>query len=503
MDPLRVQTPQETKLHFLDYWRIIRIRKTVILAVFLLVVITATLVTFILPETYGSSARIRVDRDVPNVSFQDSRTMPGVYDPYFIQTELETIQSDKVLTNVVNGLDLRNAWAEKYGGGRALSEADTLKILKGRLDVRPERNASYIVIRALSDTPKEAQRLAQSVAEAYHDYREDHRKELSQAGIKALETRFEEQESKIRVAQSNVNYLRKTLNIPDSVVNADQPAQLVSAETLRRLNETRIEAAAQLVREQTLLDNLSSLSKDQLEQALPVAAPDNLLVTLLQDRTTAQQRLITLSKDLGEKNPEVIKVRSSIDDLNKQIGDRVDGILLGLRARVGSLKKGLEELEADQAKAQSNDIANATISQPYFDAKRRLEELQRFGQVVNTKIAAENIESAIPKGTMVEIMDPAKLDPKPVRPNKPLNIGLGIIVGLVVGIGLAFFIEYLDTSVKTIDDVERSLQSPVLGIIPQNVGLILEDGMDSPHAEAYRVLRTNILFSRKDDKLNT
>ncbi len=52
MDPLKVTPPQETKLHFLDYWRIIRIRKTVIMAVFLLVVITATLVTFILPESY-------------------------------------------------------------------------------------------------------------------------------------------------------------------------------------------------------------------------------------------------------------------------------------------------------------------------------------------------------------------------------------------------------------------------------------------------------------------
>src|SRR4029077_19017255 len=82
-------------------------------------------------------------------------------------------------------------------------------------------------------------------------------------------------------------------------------------------------------------------------------------------------------------------------------------------------------------------------------------------------------------------------------------IALGIIIGLVVGVGLAFFIEYLDTSVKTIDDVERSLQSPVLGVIPQNVGLVLEEGLDSPHAEAYRVLRTNILFSRKDEKLNT
>jgi len=72
-----------------------------------------------------------------------------------------------------------------------------------------------------------------------------------------------------------------------------------------------------------------------------------------------------------------------------------------------------------------------------------------------------------------------------------------------VGVGLAFFIEYLDTSVKTIDDVERIMQAPVLGVIPQNVGSLLDEGPESPHAEAYRVLRTNILFSRKDEKLNT
>ena len=60
MDPLKAPPTQESKLHFLDYWRIIRIRKTVILAVFLLVVITATLVTFVLPKHYLSKASIKV-----------------------------------------------------------------------------------------------------------------------------------------------------------------------------------------------------------------------------------------------------------------------------------------------------------------------------------------------------------------------------------------------------------------------------------------------------------
>jgi hypothetical protein len=153
--------------------------------------------------------------------------------------------------------------------------------------------------------------------------------------------------------------------------------------------------------------------------------------------------------------------------------------------------------------ATTNDITKARQSQPYYDAKHKLEQLQRFNQALVVKIAAENIDVELPKTTMVEIVDQAQPGIRPVRPNKPLNIALGIIIGLVVGVGLAFFIEYLDTSVKTIDDVERALQAPVLGVIPQNVGLVLEEGAESPHAEAYRVLRTNLLFSRKDDKLNT
>src|SRR6059058_3282261 len=90
---------EESKLHFLDYWRIIRIRKTVILAVFLLVVITATLVTFILPESYSSKCSIRVNREQSDIPFTEARMAGGVYDPYFIQTEFETIQSERVLSN--------------------------------------------------------------------------------------------------------------------------------------------------------------------------------------------------------------------------------------------------------------------------------------------------------------------------------------------------------------------------------------------------------------------
>src|SRR5208282_5214948 len=99
--------------------------------------------------------------------------------------------------------------------------------------------------------------------------------------------------------------------------------------------------------------------------------------------------------------------------------------------------------------------------------------MMEMHRALYNKIEMEKTDLAIPKTSVVEITIPAEPGKDPVRPNKPLNITLGLIFGLIVGVGLAFFIEYLDTSVKTIDDVERSLQSPVLGVIPQNVGLMI------------------------------
>jgi len=504
MDPLRVPAPQETKLHFLDYWRIIRIRKTVILAVFLLVVITATLVTFILPESYSSMARIKVERDQSDVSFLTDPRMGGPqYDPYFIQNEFETIKSERVLSNVVATLNLNEEWGKKYNGGLPFKTHESIARIKQMMDLQPERNTSFIDIKVYSEKPEEAARLANEIANAYRSYRWETRKLLSMGGIDALEERMKEAEAKVHAAQTNVDGLRERYQISDAMASADAPTMLMTAETLRRMEANRIEIEGQFMQQEMLLEKLQSMPREKLIYALPTASPDPILTSLLEQRTLAEQGLIVKQKDFGEQHPEVVKLRSQVEDIKMKINDQVDGILLGLDSRVSAVREQLKKLKEEVEKAKANDIATASKTQPYWEAKRKLEELQRFNQVLAMKIASEKIEVSLPKTTMVEVMDPALPGIRPVKPNKPLNIALGIIIGLVVGVGLAFFIEYLDTSVKTIDDVERSLQSPVLGVIPQNVGLVLEEGVDSPHAEAYRVLRTNILFSRKDEKLNT
>src|SRR2546422_11173619 len=107
----------ENKLHFLDYWRIIRIRKTVILAVFLLVALTTTLVTFILPQSFSSTVRMKVEKDAPDIAGIGERNWSAGFDPYWVQTEFETIQSKSILIPVITNLSLHKTWAQQTTAG--------------------------------------------------------------------------------------------------------------------------------------------------------------------------------------------------------------------------------------------------------------------------------------------------------------------------------------------------------------------------------------------------
>src|ERR1051325_7294371 len=216
MDSLK-NTPQETKLHFLDYWRIIRIRKTVILAVFLLVVITATVVTMMLPEWYASTATIKVAQDRPDVDLNGSQ-MNG-YDIFFLETESKVIQSDVVLSKVIEAMELNTKWGQKFNGGAPLKTSDTEEILKHRIDVSPDRNTKLFKITARSDNAEEAARLANQVVASYKQYRLDQFDEIKKRGIKSLQEQVTEQEQKIKVAQDEVDKLRKDLGISDASPN--------------------------------------------------------------------------------------------------------------------------------------------------------------------------------------------------------------------------------------------------------------------------------------------
>lgn len=503
MQPSTNQQTEENQLHFLDYWRIIRLRKGIIFLNFIVVVLAATFLTYMLPKQYKSVVRMEVRKDAGDVPELGQIASRNDYDPYFILTQFERLLSAEVLYPVIDELDLVKVWSNR-AGGTPLTRQQTKMLLEKSIKPNQVRNTSIIELEVYSRDKKEAAEIANKIAEIYKTNRDRRRREMVNSGIEKLEEKLNDQISVVTNVAAEVAMVREETGIDVVMESPGQVAMTLDTERLRALEFQNIEYRAQYVQKMTQLDELKKLDPVQLHNAILTVKPSEVnLSRLLEQRSTAEQELVGKSKDLGPSHPDIVRMQGVINRIEEQIRERVAGIMRGLESELLALKASNSErlLKLEEAKDQ-NRIA-AEKGQRYLDAKKKLERQERIRDTIELKIEQEKVNSVIPRGTAVQITDPAESAIKASWPKPTLNIAAGVIFGLAIGIGMAFFIEYLDTSVKTIDDVERALDAPVLAVIPQNVGVLMDEGLDSPHAEPYRVLRTNILFTIKDPDIRT
>jgi uncharacterized protein involved in exopolysaccharide biosynthesis len=195
----------------------------------------------------------------------------------------------------------------------------------------------------------------------------------------------------------------------------------------------RIELEAQVMQQETLLNALKGLPRDKLVYSLPTAAPDSILNTLLEQKTYCEQALVLKRHDFGAEHPEVVKLNNQLADLTTRIDNQVDGILLGLESRASAVREQLNKLKKEVEEAKVRDIAAAKETQPFWEAKRKLEDAQRYSQVLAMKIASENIEAALPKATVVDIMNEAGTPRRPIYPNR-LQAAAMILFGILLDI---------------------------------------------------------------------
>lgn len=490
------QDQQQESLHFLDYWRVIRSRKEIILAVTLLVVLTGTAYTFTLPKIYQAQARMLVEDDSLDVDVFQSTGGYSRYDPYFLRTQYELMKSKPILYKVIDNLGLRQDWGEELNeDGAPISREAALNILRGSLDVQQYRDTSIIalIVKRPDENSEEAARIANELSAVYRDHRLAMKRQETQRGLEALRNELEKQKERVNKAEENVENLRKELGI--AMIGENYSADNIR---LQRLEGDRINARVDMLTRKARLEELERLEGDVLISASEYIVNDQTLSSMRQQYLNAQIDLRTLQEEFGPGHPDIKRRVAAIDELEDKIQDALDGMISGLRTDYEVAKTRHETLEAELSAAREMDIESERTNLPFNKAQRELEVQRSILNALQARVVQEGIQLEVPR-TPVELVDPAESSPadRPVSPNLFLNIFLSLVLGLGSGVGLAYFIEYLDTSVKTVNDVERYLGLPVIGVIPQKVKPLVDEGPDSPHAEAYRVLRTNMQFANK------
>ncbi|HEX3797085.1 MAG TPA: von Willebrand factor type A domain-containing protein [Verrucomicrobiae bacterium] len=167
-------------------------------------------VTGFFTGTVERRARIKSDHDVSDISGISGNATAQTYDPHFVQSEVETIQSKAVLDKVIEKLDLKKVWADK--GGAPLTESEARARLKKSLDVRPEKNSSLVDIGVKSDNPVEAANIANALAVAVRDFKTEQRSNADFGKVKQIEVQLAEQDLKVARTMQELAVLKKQLD---------------------------------------------------------------------------------------------------------------------------------------------------------------------------------------------------------------------------------------------------------------------------------------------------
>ncbi len=232
--------------------------------------------------------------------------------------------------------------------------------------------------------------------------------------------------------------LRRELKINDQDPQALTPSPTISPQQLQQLMSMYREGKVRYTKmEKQLieLEKLQTSSRDKLRDVLPTVYPDAALSELLTSLNQAEQKLVSLKSDYSPQHPDVIRIQALVDKLNSQIDARVAGIIAGLQNQAQSEKAALDSLDADVEAAKQTDYEESSRGQPYWEAKRELAAKRQFHDLLATKISAEKLDLGLPKTVMVEITRRAEPGKDPVKPNKTVNIILGVVIGLIVGCG--------------------------------------------------------------------
>jgi capsular exopolysaccharide synthesis family protein len=487
---------QEARLQFLDYWRVIKTRKAVVFAVFLLVVLVATTVTFLQPKIYASACRIKVEQEKPTVDVFSANYVPS-YDPYFLRTQYEIIQSQKILHPVIEKLNLIKVWAERNRPLPLPTMDLAFQRLKGQIGVRPFRDTSLIEIIVYDEDPQLAAYLANSIAEVFEKQRLEEKRRQVLKGLDKLREEVAEQQARVQAAQQKVDYFRRELDVPvvgtglGGVKLTDQTLQALEAQ----LTAAKVESGVKEVR----LKELQRLTPQQLRHSIATIITDGNVQSLIQNLTEIETRLEAIKEDFGPEHPTARAAMATRDKLSEQLDNRLDGVLKGFEVDLQMAQARVTELQRqlDAAKTTSVNLDSEKYT-PFRNAQREEEMQTRLYEALHSRLQQVSIEIDVPRSP-VEIMDKAEPGRAPVKPNVWFNIGLGMVVGLILGVALTFFLEFLDTSIKKMEDIERYLGLPVLGVVAREGELIIRGSASPQHIEAYRMLRANVEFARGTD----
>lgn len=443
------------EIHLRDYLLVLRKRRWLALSVFLTVVVGVTAWTLIQTPIFEGATRILIDREPPRVlNVQEVTPLETTSQDYY-QTQYELIKSRPVLERAIEAGGLARRIP-------SLAEVeDPAKSLARLVQVEPKRNTRLVEIKFRSPDPELAAEVANGVAKAYTRFNLESKLRSTREAMLWLSEQMNELKAKVQDSEVSLQKYREK----SGIVGIEQQRN-ITAQKMVDLNKAFLEAQSHRLAVEARLKELTALLKGGSQAGiLMVGAENPMLQKLRADSADLEKKLSEVLRVYKDKHPEVIKVRSALEQVSERMRQEVQAALRGVESEY-KVAKGREDAMAtrlEQVKREAMDLNEKEIQ--YSVLQRETTSNQQLFDVVLRRVKETSLSGGLETNN-IHIVEEAKVPTRPIRPRVPLNIALGLVVGLMLGIGLAFFVEYFDNTIKTPEEAERYLGLPTLGVVP-------------------------------------
>ncbi len=482
-EPLSPAAVRPAEVHVLDRAQAIYRYRYVAAAAFVLVLAASTLYAYWQTPLYRASVRLLIEledeRSLAVEGVGPSRALEYYQDPEpYFQTQYR----------ILTGRDLAQRVATRLATNRPGITADGVM---ARVSVEPVRASHLVDVSFVSAAPDAAADTVNTLAEEYVAQNLDLRRQNMAHSLAWLSEELARQK---RLVESSERAMAQYREDQDALSLEDR--QNIVIARLNQLNEAATRARTNRAQKESLYRRLDSLGPSASPDTIPGILQNSYIQTLKAQVAELERRRALLSERYGEKHPEILTIKASIEDANRQLrlelAKAVDAIRHDYESAM--LEERTLASALDEQKALATDLDRKSVA--YTVLQREAESNRELYQTLLRREKELQV-LANSRGNNVRLVERAAIPGAPFSPNLRRAAMLGGMVGLVLSLGLAFGLDHINDTIRTPDDVTRRLGLPFLGLIPAVRGHqdhpVLSGSSD--FSEAIRALRTSLALS--------
>jgi len=518
-------------------WQVLRKYWPTALGSALVVVLAAVFYTLGQTKIYQAQATVHFDPNPPRPLGHRVESVvdmgAGNYwgNQEYYETQYKIIQSRRVAVEVVRELGLHTSppFLQNLPAGAEPESKDTTtpelaaELLRGRLKVAPVRDSRLAVVTYEDANPERAQRVLSVLVDTYIAQNLERALESTGAATDWLRQQLDGLKEDLEQSELELHKYKKKKDILS--IAFDEKSNMLAHQISQISSElTRVRAALQeAAARRAVIAGTPSNDPTQIQSTELLNSP--LLNTLRADYQRAvRERDALLGAKKGPNHPQVAAAQRRVDAAEAAILKEIENVKRAVDRDVAVLSRQAGGLQGmyDEAKHKAQDLNLLEIE--YNRLRRSKENTEKLYAMVLERTKEADLTQML-RVNNISLVDRPMVPRTPIKPRVPLNIALGGLLGLIVGLAAAFARALFDRTVKVPDDIEREFGITFLGLLPQFAAsglppakrrrwrgkrpvdgpaeLIVHEEPTSSLAEAARSIRTNLMFMAADDPHKT